>query len=351
MRQTTVKGIVAAFGLLLAIGFVPLSGAVPSAPQTSHNPYVDNFVNSNDLSNYKVIQGSMSGWQIDANTIQAIQAGQILELNAPGVNLAGDRLMSLEFLAENIIGSLFYGGFTQNIANLIDTVLGNGLDILKLRVNIPMGELQLLSSNDNLLQQVPLNTPVEFNTLHSEVIHVVGSAVTVSIDGASPLTFNHVNVPAGTIGFAQPFSNTGRAEFGSLQIYTAPDVPTDVAAYPGANFNTVTINWNQPNADGGFAVLGYTVFRGTSPENLQPIAVLGAGENSFTDSPSATLGDMTPYYYAVQAHNVVGLGPMSSASCSQSSPVGLVMPANAYAPSNLDCGTHSVVGSGVLESY
>jgi titin len=71
----------------------------------------------------------------------------------------------------------------------------------------------------------------------------------------------------------------------------------------------VNLSWNAP-ADGGSAITGYSVLRGTSASG--PLATLGsvaAGTTSYADT-SASPG--TAYYYEVQATNAVGAGAVSN---------------------------------------
>ncbi|MGO4598630.1 fibronectin type III domain-containing protein [Terrabacter sp. 2RAF25] len=83
---------------------------------------------------------------------------------------------------------------------------------------------------------------------------------------------------------------------------TVPSAPQSLAAV-GSN-TTVALTWSRPASDGGSAVTGYSVYRGTSAgaEAATPIAANVAG-TSFTDTG---LVNGTTYFYRVAAVNAVG---------------------------------------------
>jgi hypothetical protein len=65
--------------------------------------------------------------------------------------------------------------------------------------------------------------------------------------------------------------------------------------------------WSAPGSDGGSAVSGYRVYRGTSPGGEVLLASVGA-VSGFTDSG---VSNGVSYYYRVSAVNVAGEGPLS----------------------------------------
>ena len=89
---------------------------------------------------------------------------------------------------------------------------------------------------------------------------------------------------------------------------TAPTAPQSLAATAGSG--SVTLAWAVPASDGGAAITGYNIYRGTSPgsESATPIAanVSAAG---FTDSG---LVNGTTYYYKVAAVNSAGTSGQSN---------------------------------------
>ncbi|HKD94095.1 MAG TPA: fibronectin type III domain-containing protein [Gaiellaceae bacterium] len=81
---------------------------------------------------------------------------------------------------------------------------------------------------------------------------------------------------------------------------TAPSAPTLNSA-TAAN-TTVTLAWGAPSNNGGSAVTGYRVYRGTSSGGETLVTTLG-NITSWTDTG---LGNGTTYYYKVSAVNSVG---------------------------------------------
>ena len=72
----------------------------------------------------------------------------------------------------------------------------------------------------------------------------------------------------------------------------------------------VSLSWTAPASDGGAAVNGYNVYRGTSAggESTTPVAT-NVTTTSFTDTG---LTNGTTYYFTVAAINAVGISPKSA---------------------------------------
>ena len=87
---------------------------------------------------------------------------------------------------------------------------------------------------------------------------------------------------------------------------TAPGAPTLNSATAGVG--NVALSWSAPAADGGSAVTGYRVYRGTTSGGETLLTTLGA-VTGFTDSG---LANGTTYYYKVSALNSVGEGTLSN---------------------------------------
>src|SRR5205814_450675 len=87
----------------------------------------------------------------------------------------------------------------------------------------------------------------------------------------------------------------------------APSAPQSLAATAASG--SVSLTWAPPASNGGAAITGYNVYRGTSAggESATPIAANVAG-TSFTDTG---LVNGTTYYYTVAAVNAAGLSPQS----------------------------------------
>src|SRR4029079_6079679 len=85
---------------------------------------------------------------------------------------------------------------------------------------------------------------------------------------------------------------------------TAPATPTLSAT---AGNGSVSLSWNAP-ADGGSAITGYKLYRGTSSGGEILWANLGTA-TSWTDTGAS---NGTTYYYQLSAVNSVGEGSRSS---------------------------------------
>ena len=87
---------------------------------------------------------------------------------------------------------------------------------------------------------------------------------------------------------------------------SAPSAPALNSATAGNG--SVSLAWSAPSSDGGSAITGYKVYRGTSSGNETLLTTLGTG-TSWTDT-NVTNG--TTYYYQVSAVNSVGESSRSS---------------------------------------
>jgi len=97
---------------------------------------------------------------------------------------------------------------------------------------------------------------------------------------------------------------------------TVPSAPQALTATSGNG--TATLSWSPPASNGGAAVTGYDVYRGTtsSGEATTPIATNVSG-TSFTDTG---LSNGTKYYYTVAAINSVGTSQQSAEASATPSP-------------------------------
>jgi len=87
----------------------------------------------------------------------------------------------------------------------------------------------------------------------------------------------------------------------------------------------IGISWSPPTNDGGRAVTGYKIFRGTDPDNPSLVATVADYARSWTDR-SVEKGKT--YYYWVVAENSVGssgMSPVASATVSRE-PSSLILP-------------------------
>jgi fibronectin type 3 domain-containing protein len=87
-----------------------------------------------------------------------------------------------------------------------------------------------------------------------------------------------------------------------------PSAPQSLAATAGSG--SVSLTWAAPTSNGGAAITGYNVYRGTSAggESATPVAT-NVATTSFTDSG---LVNGTAYYYTVAAVNSAGTSPRSN---------------------------------------
>src|SRR5215472_3582645 len=89
---------------------------------------------------------------------------------------------------------------------------------------------------------------------------------------------------------------------------TVPTAPQSLAATAGSG--SVSLSWAAPASNGGAAITGYNVYRGTSAggESATPVAT-NVTATSFTDTG---LTNGTTYYYTVAAVNSAGISPQSN---------------------------------------
>jgi hypothetical protein len=87
----------------------------------------------------------------------------------------------------------------------------------------------------------------------------------------------------------------------------APSAPQSLTATAGSG--SVSLAWTPPASNGGAAISGYSIYRGTSPggENSTPVAA-NVTTTSFTDTG---LANGTTYYYKVAAVNAAGTSSQS----------------------------------------
>ncbi|MFN2641141.1 MAG: fibronectin type III domain-containing protein [Actinomycetota bacterium] len=149
-------------------------------------------------------------------------------------------------------------------------------------------------------------------------------------------------------------SNSGTAKatiaaqsggFGLFSAYdpSGPSVPGAPVLSGTAGNASASLSWSAPSSDGGSAITGYKVYRGTASGGETLLATLG-NVTSYTDN-AVTNG--TTYYYQVSAVNSVGEGARSNEVSLRPS-----APSAPSAPLNLTASTpHGKKATGVKLSW
>jgi len=88
--------------------------------------------------------------------------------------------------------------------------------------------------------------------------------------------------------------------------FTLPSAPAAPVATGGPGAGQITVSWTAPATNGGTAITGYRVYRGTATGALTALTDVNA--TSFTDT---ALGNGVRRFYAVSALNAVGEGGRS----------------------------------------
>ncbi|MFW3145580.1 MAG: fibronectin type III domain-containing protein [Thermoplasmatota archaeon] len=97
------------------------------------------------------------------------------------------------------------------------------------------------------------------------------------------------------------FSESAKSIEVSAVPMRVPDGPKDLDIVE--RDGRIDLSWEAPDNDGGSPVMGYRLFRGDSPDNMEKIADLGADIRSYID-PNVTNG--VEYYYGISALNIRG---------------------------------------------
>ncbi|MDE1862849.1 MAG: fibronectin type III domain-containing protein [Thaumarchaeota archaeon] len=132
---------------------------------------------------------------------------------------------------------------------------------------------------------------------------------------------------------------------------TAPPAPTGLTANPGNE--TVSLSWTAPSSNGGSAITGYDIYRGTASGGETKYASVPASQTSYADT-SATNG--IKYYYEVTAVNSVGTSPASNEvgatpATSPQPPTGLAATASSSSQINLSWTAPSSNGGSAITGY
>lgn len=139
-------------------------------------------------------------------------------------------------------------------------------------------------------QALPASAPTTTTTTTTSTTTTSTTTTT-----AAPTTTTTTTAPTTTTTTAPP-----------PPLAKVPAAPTDLTAAPGNT--TAELTWTAP-ADGGSAITGYRVYRGTSPGSGALVGSPGATATTFSDSG---LTNGATYFYRVTAVNEVGEGPYSN---------------------------------------
>ncbi len=122
----------------------------------------------------------------------------------------------------------------------------------------------------------------------------------------SATTFDDSGLANGTTYFYEVSAVNALGETFSTEVSVLPAGPP---AAPGSFSATpadarVDLSWSAP-ADGGSPILGYRIYRGTTPGGQGPTPLLTTGAATTTASDTSAVNGTT-YYYKVAAYNAVG---------------------------------------------
>jgi len=156
-----------------------------------------------------------------------------------------------------------------------------------------------LFSNDTMLHQLIIDLDNSHNQTPGDQLSVAFSSKTT----ATVFTYT-----ASTVGTFAYFCNIHgyNAQHGQLVVNGPPSAPSSLAAAAGNA--QVVLTWQAPASNGGSAVTGYKVYRGTTAGSEALLTTLG---NVLTYTDSAVTNGQT-YFYQVTATNALGESAKSS---------------------------------------
>ena len=148
-------------------------------------------------------------------------------------------------------------------------------------------------------------------------LHGTGLGATSWVDSSvlTGVTYTYKVMVENYYGKAIALSNTASAA--STAGATVPTAPLNLHATSGTGY--VLLGWDAPASNGGAAVTGYTVWRGTTLGSLTSNVGSTTGALTFNDTTGAS-GVL--YYYAVKATNSVGASAASNVVTGTATSVG-----------------------------
>ncbi len=138
-----------------------------------------------------------------------------------------------------------------------------------------------------------------------------GSETLLTSVGADTTTYADSAVTAGTTYYYQVTATNSVGESlhsneGSASIAASDPAAPALSVTVGSA--SVDLSWTTP-ADGGAAITGYNIYRGTTSGSEKLLSIVGSATSTYTDA-AATKG--TRYHYRITATNSVGESPPSN---------------------------------------
>ncbi len=155
------------------------------------------------------------------------------------------------------------------------------------------------SAFTNVIYRAPTSNPLSWTNTGATLPGNLGWSQ-AAILGDYVYLFGGSNGP-GTYGVSNATNAIFRAPITSL-----PTAPQSLNATSDAD--SISLTWNTPSSNGGSAITGYKIYRGTSSNPTVLLTSVGV-VNTFDDT---TASPNTTYYYRVVATNAIGDSPYSN---------------------------------------
>ncbi len=298
--RVSAKNVVGEGAMSTEVSDTPLT--IPNSPQSLVAVPGDTIVDLNwnapaidggtPVTNYNIYRGTSPGTEVFLT-----QIGPVTTYNDN--TLVNGQVYYYQVSAVNVIGEGTLSGETSAIP-----------------VNVPGSPLNPTTTDGDEYVDITWDAPSDIGgtpVLNYRVYRGTSPGTEVFLTQIGDITnFNDTGLVNGQSYYYQ-ISAVNAVGEGSLSTETngtaraPPDAPTDLVAI--ANNGGMNLTWQPPLIDGGFPVLDYSVYRGTSPGSEVFLASVGGPITSFDDSG---LVNGQIYYYKVTASNIVGESGMSN---------------------------------------